>query len=104
MREVMVTRTVIGTKATVLCLNTETAEPYNKEVVLSGEFKDASKMLTAAAKLIDDDENKAVKVVAYEKVMKRYGMPLDAFIEASEELPLLTKNEDEDSAFNGYEE
>lgn len=95
MREVMVTRTVIGTEATVLCINTETAEPYNKEVVLSGEFKDVNKMLTAAAKLIDDDENKAVKVVSSRKIERRYGMPLDVFIGVSEELPLLPKKEDE---------
>lgn len=93
MREVMVTRTVIGTKANVLCINTETAEPYNREVVLSGEFKDTTKMLTAAAKVIDDEENKAVKIVNHEKVEKRYGMTLDEFIANSVELKLLPKNE-----------
>lgn len=95
MREVLVTRTVIGTKANVLCLNTETAEPYNREVVLSGEFKDNTKMLTAAAKIIDDAENKAVKVVASERVEKRYGMSLDKFIENSVELELLPKKEED---------
>lgn len=94
MKEIMVTRTVLGTKAEVLCLNTETAEPYNKEVVLGATYKDAKKLMTAVSAAIDDDENKAVKVVYSEVVEKRYGMPLSKFIENSEEMEPLPKRED----------
>ena len=47
-RERMVTRTVIATQVTALCINIETAEPFNKDVTLSGTFKDKQAVERAA--------------------------------------------------------
>ncbi len=91
MKEIMVTRTVLGTRAIVLCLNTETAEPFNEEVRLAGTFKDNAKMLAAVAKQIDTEEVKAVKILDSYIEEKRYGMPLSQFMGASVELYPLPK-------------
>lgn len=88
----MITRTVVGTKATVLCLNTETAEPFNDSVILSGKVDDKS-ALKQAKKILDNDTVSVCKVVDLESVEKRYGMSEQDFIAHAVELPLLPKPE-----------
>ena len=85
-----ITRTVVGTKATVLCLNTETAEPFNDSVILSGKVDDKS-ALKQAKKILDNDTVSVCKVVDLESVEKRYGMSEQDFIAHAVELPLLPK-------------
>ena len=86
----MITRTVVGTKATVLCLNTETAEPFNDSVIISGKA-DAKAALKAVKKILDTDTVSVCKVVDLEAVEKRYGMSEQDFIAHAVELPLLPK-------------
>lgn len=86
-RERMVTRTVIVTKVTALCLNIETAEPFNKDVSLSGTFKDKQAVEKAAKKVIDNDTEKCVTVVEYHETEILYGMTEQKFIELSKVLP-----------------
>lgn len=93
MKEIMVTRTVLGTRAIVLCLNTETAEPFNQEVKLPSTYKDNTKMMKEISKIIDTDEVKAVKVVDSYIEEKRYGMPLSHFMAGAHELKPLPKSE-----------
>ena len=83
----MVTRTIQSTKATILCLNTETAEPFNETVLLSGTFKDNKTILKAAKPIIDNDTISAVKVVDVVIEEKLYGMSEQDFIAHSKELP-----------------
>ena len=45
MKEIMVTRTVEATRAVVLCLNTETAEPFNAECIIPYGTDDKEKAL-----------------------------------------------------------
>lgn len=90
-RERMVTRTVTGTKVNVLCLNVETAEPFNKEFILSGTFKDNSHALNAVTKLMADAyPEKPVDVVSMEVVETLYGMTEQKFIENAQILPART--------------
>ena len=82
----MVTRTVNATLATVLCLNTETAEPFNQTVILGGTYKDNKSILKDAKKIIDNDEVTAVKIVNVEIEEKLYGMPEIEFLKSAKEL------------------
>ena len=86
-RERMVTRTVVATEVIALCLNIETAEPFNKTVTLSGTFKDKQAIEKAAKKVIDTDNEKCVAVVDYTEKETLYGMSEQKFIELSEVLP-----------------
>lgn len=86
-RERMVTRTVVATKVTALCLDIETAEPFNKVVVLSGVFKDKNALEKATKKVIDTETRKCVAVVDYEEKETLYGMTEQQFIELAKVLP-----------------
>lgn len=83
----MVTRTIIATKINVLCLNIETSEPYKKEVILSGTYKDEKALQKAAEKVINSDTVKAVHVVDHEETETLYGMTEQEFIERAKILP-----------------
>lgn len=83
----MITRTALTTKATVLCLNTETAEPFNETVLLSGTYKDAKNILKDAKKLLDNDTISVCKVVNIEVEEKLYGMPEVEFLQYAKVLP-----------------
>lgn len=86
-RERMVTRTVVATEVNALCLNIETAEPFNKTVILSGTFKDKQAIEKAAKKVIDTDLEKCVTVVEYTEKETLYGMSEQQFIELAKVLP-----------------
>ena len=69
-RTPMVTRTITATKVNALCINIDTAEPFNKTLILSGTYKDEKSMLKAATSVIENetidgllDANDRVKVV-----------------------------------------
>lgn len=86
-RERMVTRTVVATEVNALCLNIETAEPFNKTVILSGTFKDKQAIEKAAKKAIDTYLEKCVTVVEYTEKETLYGMSEQQFIELAKVLP-----------------
>lgn len=86
-RERIVTRTVIATEVNALCLNIETAEPFNKDVILSGTFKDKKALEKAAKKVIDTDTVKCVSIVNYSEKETLYGMTEQQFIELAKVLP-----------------
>ena len=82
-----VTRTIITTKANVLCLNIETAEPFNKEVILPRTYKDEKHLMKAVSQVVDNEHEKAVHVVDTEIVETLYGMTEQEFIEKAKILP-----------------
>ena len=86
-RQSMVTRTIAVTKVNVMCLNIETAEPFNKELTLSGTYKDEKAIQKAAEKVINTDIVKAVHVVDYEENEILYGMTEQEFIGRAQILP-----------------
>ena len=91
MRESMVTRTVIGTKVSVMVVNTESGTTSVQDVTIGKTFKDEAQMLKAIAKVYDTDVSKAVKIVASEPVETRYGMKESDFIAHATILPPLAK-------------
>lgn len=91
----MVTRTIVATKITALCLNIETGEPFNETVTVSGTFKDERSMLKAAEKLINTETERAVHIVFSEEIETLYGMTEQEFIEKAKVLPPRTKKEEE---------
>ena len=93
-RERMVTRTVVATKATLLCLNIETAEPFTSTVILSGTFNDEKSVMKAAEKIVNNEKVRAVHVAYAEKIETLYGMSEQDFIEHAKILPPRQKNEE----------
>lgn len=83
----LVTRTILTTRATVLCMDIANREPFNTEVVLPRTYKDEAKLLKACKNAIDNDTVKCVAVVKVETVETLYGMDEAKFIANSEVLP-----------------
>lgn len=92
-RKPMVTRTIQTTVANVLCLNVETAEPFNMEVTLPRTYKDEKAMMKLISPQVDTDTIKAVKVVASRVEEKYYGMTEEDFIAGAHEI-VKKNNED----------
>ena len=81
MRARMVTRTVVGTKATVMVANTETQAIENVEVVVSNTYENDDKLLKAVKKAKETATFKCIAIVSSEKVETLYGMDEQFFIE-----------------------
>lgn len=79
-RKPMVTRTITTTKVNVLCLNIQTSEPFNTEVVLPRTYKDEKSLMKMVSSLIDSETQKAVHVVDKVEVETLYGMTEQDFI------------------------
>lgn len=84
--ERMITRAIKTRKVTVLCLNTETGEPFNETVILPKKYR-AKDDLKRAQDMLDSDTVKVCKVVDVTETETRYGMTEAAFIEVAEVLP-----------------
>lgn len=83
----MVTRTIISTQVTALCLNLITAEPFNETFTLAGTYKDNAKMKKALEKMYNNDEHIIAHIVHSEVVNTLYGMTEQKFMENAEILP-----------------
>ena len=101
-REPMVTRTITATKIVALCINIETAEPFNKETMLSGTFKDEKSMMKAAEKLLNTETEKAVHIVSSEEIETLYGMTEQEFIQKAKVLPPRPKKEKTETSISKY--
>lgn len=86
-RKQMVTRTMRTTVATLLCLDTVNAEPFNKTVTLSGTFKDKKSIIKEAKKILEDDVVSVAKLVDVVVEEKLYAMPEQDFIDHAIVLP-----------------
>ena len=86
-RTPQVTRTIQTTKVIALCLDIEAQRPYDKEVILSGTFKDEKAIMKALANLVNDDTNKVVHVKSAEVQETLYGMSEQEFISHAKVLP-----------------
>lgn len=83
----MVTRTIVTTKANVLCLDIVAGEPFNKVVTLPRTYKDDKALMKQVSKVVDNETMKAVHVVDKEEVETLYGMTEQEFIELAKVLP-----------------
>lgn len=101
-REPMVTRTITATKIVALCINIDTAEPFNKEVTLSGTFKDEKSMMKAAEKILNTEVEKTVHIVSSEEIETLYGMTEQEFIQKAKVLPPRPKKEKTETSISKY--
>lgn len=76
----MVTRTIVTTKANVLCLDIEKGEPFNKEVILPRTYKDEKALMKKVSPLVDNETTKAVHIVDKVEEETLYGMLEQDFI------------------------
>lgn len=91
MRESMVTRTILGTKVTVLAMDTNTCEPTNVTYEIGGQHANDEKLINKVRKEHDTEDFKVVKIVAVEPFEKRYGMKESDFIANAVEIEPLQK-------------
>jgi len=100
----MVTRTIVTTKATVLCLDIEKGEPFNEVVVLPRTYKDEKALMKQVSKVIDNEKQKAVHVVAKDEVETLYGMTEQEFITLAKVLPPRGNNAEAEETENAEAE
>lgn len=80
-RKPMVTRTITITKANVLCMNIQSAEPFNKVITLPRTYKDDKTLMKKVQEVVETDNIKPVHIVDKEEVETLYGMSEQDFIE-----------------------
>lgn len=83
-RKLYVSRTLKSTRASILCMDIEQAEPMNISVVLPAIYKDAKAILKAARPVIETETVKAVSVADWQTEYAMYRMPVEKFIEVAE--------------------
>lgn len=94
----MVTRTIVTTKATVLCADAIAQNMFEKEVLLPRTYKDDKALMKAVSLAVDTDTEdskiKAVLVKSTEEIETLYGMSELDFISSAQVLPPRAKKED----------
>lgn len=83
----MVTRTIVTTKATVMCLDVQTGEPCNMTVTVPRTYKDDNVLMKKVRPLLETETFKAVHIVDKEEIETLYGMTEQEFIKYAEVLP-----------------
>lgn len=96
-RKPMVTRTIITTKVIVLCLDVNSAEPFDETVTLPRTYKDDKKLLKSVEEVINTDTVKAVHIVDKKEIETLYGMTEQDFINNAKILDPATRKEAEAS-------
>ena len=91
----MVTRTIIATKANVMCLDVQAGEPFNKVVTVPRTYKDKESLLKKVKPIIETDTIKAVHIVETEEIETLYGMTEQDFMEHATVLPPRNASEKE---------
>lgn len=86
-RQPQVTRTIVTSNITVLCLNLENKEPFEQIIVMPRAQKDDKKLMKKLSAMIDNDKVKAVHVIKIETTETLYGMSEEKFIETADILP-----------------
>lgn len=92
-RKPMVTRTIVTTNVNVLCLDIQSAEPFNKVVTLPRTYKDEKKLLKKVEEVVNTNDVKAVRIVDKEEVETLYGMSEQDFITNATILDPATRKE-----------
>lgn len=97
-RKRMVTRTIISTVATCMCVNVEQGECINETVEVAGTYTSEEKLLKAIKTAYDTPTVKFVQVVEQHEKETLYGMEEQRFIEQAEILPPRPQKETEPEA------
>lgn len=83
----MVTRTVIETLATCMCVSVSNKSLTTNILKVSGEFSDNDSLLKAVKVAYESDDFKVVAIVCTTTSETLYGMTEEAFIAAAQILP-----------------
>lgn len=83
----MITRTVKGTKANVMCLDTLAAKAVNADYEISGVYQDNEKLLKALKAEYETETLKLVHIVSSFETEQLYGMPENEFMLHAKKLP-----------------
>ena len=95
MRKPMVTRTIISTSVTALCVNPQTAETFEQEFTLTGKIADKDKALKVSSKLYNTDDCTVVAIRSLKEVNELYGMNEADFIKGAKILDPVTRKVNE---------
>lgn len=87
----MITRTILGTKASVITVDTISMTASTKEFTIGGECSDNNKLLKALKKIYETDTLVLSSVVKAEKIEKLYGMTEELFMATAVELDPVTR-------------
>lgn len=93
MRKPMVTRTIISTLVTALCVNPQTAETFEQEFILTGKIADKDKVLKRVSKQYNTDDCTIVAIRELKEVNELYGMDEAVFIREAKILDPATRKE-----------
>lgn len=98
MRKPMVTRTIISTQVTALCVNPQTAETFEKKFNFTGKIADKDKVLKRVSKDYNTDDCAIVAIRSLKEVNELYGMDEVDFIAGAKILDPATRKVVENSA------
>ena len=87
----MITRTILGTRATVITVDTTTMQAEQKDYTIGGEWTDNNKLLKALKKTYEADTTVISAVIKTEKVEKLFGMTEEFFMAHAVELDAATR-------------
>nr|UWD62914.1 MAG: hypothetical protein [Bacteriophage sp.] len=93
MRKSMVTRTIISTSITAICVNPQTAETFEQEFTLTGKIPDKDKVLKRISKQYNTDDCTIVAIRELKEVNELYGMDEADFIKGAKILDPATRKE-----------
>ena len=93
-RQPIVSRTIMTTKANVLCIDVQNEQPFTKVVVLPRTYKDEKSMLKKIKPMIESDTIKVVHVQNFVVESTLYGMTEEEFIHYAQILPPRKTNEE----------
>lgn len=85
-RTPQVTRTILTTEVTVLCMNIETALPETHTITLTGNISEKRLMQIVKSQL-ETEALKAVHIQSLDEEENLYGMAETEFIKLAEKLP-----------------
>ena len=83
----MVTRTIVATKANVMCLDVQIGEPCNRVITVPRTYKNNEALMKKVRPLIENETLKAVHIVDKEEIETLYGMTEQDFIQYAKVLP-----------------
>ena len=86
-----ITRTVVGTKATVIAVNTMTLSAEKKVLTIAGTFDSNEKLLKALKKLYDNDTEVISAVLSADKFEELYGLDEAIFMQYAVKLDAKTR-------------
>lgn len=87
MRKPMITRTMVTTVCTVMCMDITAGEATTVTISLPRTYKDAKTLMKKVKEAVDTDTIKAVHVVETREEETLYGMTEEDFIRQAMVLP-----------------